>query len=165
MRVANPLGNGVIPPVYTRLVPHVVLVPTNFFDTYYFLRELLRRRLDLKCDPDTTATCCCVEVSISRENKRGLATLGRGPNYYGLSRVLRCHLQPHWAEYGQKAPFFFYFIFFNSCRTAQSNVLGHSVWERNARLHYNRTTEIQDTFANLTTTKALCPFLFSILRR
>ena len=73
MRVANPLGNGVIPPVYTRLVPHVVLVPTNFFDTYYFLRELLRRRLDLKCDPNTAATYCCVEVSISRENKRGLA--------------------------------------------------------------------------------------------
>ena len=65
MRVANPLGNGHIPPVYTRLVPHVVLVPTNFFDTYYFLRELLRRRLDLKCDPNTAATYCCVEVSIS----------------------------------------------------------------------------------------------------
>ncbi|XP_076450267.1 uncharacterized protein C56G2.4-like [Babylonia areolata] len=37
-RIPNPMADGRISPVYTRLQPHVTLVPTNFFDNFYFLR-------------------------------------------------------------------------------------------------------------------------------
>ncbi|KAL8614384.1 hypothetical protein ACOMHN_007722 [Nucella lapillus] len=59
VRMTNPMGDGHIGPVYTRFRPHVTLVPSNFFDTFYFLRIhftllLLDVTEELSGTPNTT---------------------------------------------------------------------------------------------------------------